>query len=438
MRKFLALAIAFACLSTSIFAQTPTELLEKAKKAVKATTGKKKEKFAEAQQAIDAALKAPENQSGFEAHLLNAKLMNEMSSLDDQERTLANIKKQAFTPAYISSGLDGANAIMMALKNTKDPKAIKEIGKITNDSYSYLRAYAGEYSEKLDYVNSYLSFKSCLDFHEAVKAAGIKSPLDKIEDYNGVLYLTGLLSTYAQKEEEAAPIYQKLLDAKKDSAFVYAGIYKNKLKTDREGALKILEQGRIKFPNDNSMLFNEINHYLQDGKMDQLIIKLKEGIAKEPKNTSLVFTLGNVYDNLSQKATEPAKQEELQKEAMVYYSKTLEMDSKNVDAIYSIGATFYNRAAKLSTELKKLGDLPPNKENDKKYNAKEKEMIAEFDKALPFFQKAEALNANDKNTLIALKEIFAKKNDLTLSKEFKTRFDNVDGGGKNEASYFKQ
>jgi hypothetical protein len=438
MRKFFALAIAFACLSTSIFAQTPVELLEKAKKAVKATAGKKKEKFAEAQQAIDAALKAPENQSGYEAHLLKAKLMIEMSGFDDLERQKALILKQAYKPEFISTGLTGANAILMALKNTKDPKAIKEIAKISSESYGYLRAYAGDYSEVQDYVNSYNSFKACLDFHEGVKAAGIKSPLEKVEDYNGILYLVGLLSTYAQKEDESGAIYQKLLDAKKDSAFVYSGLYKLKLKDDRAGALKILEQGRAKYPNDNSMLFNEINHYLTDGKLDQLIIKLKEGIAKEPKNTSLVFTLGNVYDNLSQKETDPAKQEELQKEAMVYYGKTLEMDSKNVDAIYSIGATFYNRAAKISAELKKLGDLPPSKDNDKKYNAKEKEMVAEFDKALPFFQKAEALNPNDKNTLIALKEIFAKKNDLTLSKEFKTRFETVENGGKNESSYFKQ
>jgi hypothetical protein len=438
MRKFFVLAIAFACLSTSIFAQTPVELLEKAKKAVKATAGKKKEKFAEAQQAIDAALKAPENQSGYEAHLLKAKLMIEMAGYDDLERQKSLILKQTYKPEFIKSGLEGSNAVLMALKNTKDPKAIKEIAKISSESYGYLRAYAGDYSEIQDYVNSYNSFKGCLDFHEGVKAAGIKSPLEKVEDYNGVLYLTGLLSTYAQKEDESGAIYQKLLDAKKDSAFVYSGLYKLKLKDDRAGALKILEQGRVKYPNDNSMLFNEINHYLSDGKLDQLIIKLKEGIAKEPKNTSLVFTLGNVYDNLSQKETDPAKQEELQKEAMVYYAKTLEMDSKNVDAIYSIGATFYNRAAKISAELKKLGDLPPSKDNDKKYNAKEKEMIAEFDKALPFFQKAEGLNPNDKNTLIALKEIFAKKNDLTLSKEFKTRYETVENGGKNESSYFKQ
>jgi hypothetical protein len=438
MRKFFAIAIAFACLTATTFAQTPAETLEKAKKAFKATSGKKKEKFAEAQSAIEAALKVPELASGFEAYLLKAKLMNEIGGYDDQERQKAAIMKQSFKPEFISSGSEGATAILMALKNTKDPKAIKEIGKISSETYSYLRAYAGEYSEKQDYVGSYNSFKGCLDFHEGIKAAGIKSPLDKAEDYDAVLYLAGLLSTYAQKEEDANGIYQKLLVAKKDSAFVYAGLYKNKLKDDRPGALKILEQGRQKYPNDNSMLFNEINHYLTDGKLNDLIIKLKEGIEKEPKNISLVFTLGNVYDNLSQQEKDPAKQEELQKEAMVYYGKTLEMDSKNVDAIYSIGATFYNRAAKLSGELKKLGELPPNKENDKKYNAKEKDMIAEFDKALPFFQKAEALNANDKNTLIALKEIFAKKNDLTLSKEFKTRFETVEAGGKNEASYFKQ
>jgi hypothetical protein len=437
MRRFFAVAIAIALFSSSTFAQTPAELLEKAKKTVKAVGGKK-EKFAEAQSAVEAALKAPENQAGFEAHLLKAKLMNQIAGFDDAERQKTQILKTTFKPEFITAGPEGAAAFLTALKNTKDPKAIKEIAKISNETYGYLRAAAGDYSEKQDYVGSYNAFKGCLDFHEAIKAAGMKSALDKPEDYNSILYFTGLLSTYAQKEEESGAIYQKLLDAKKDSAFVYAGLYKLKLKADREGALKILQQGRLKYPMDNSMLFNEINHYLTDGKLNELIVKLKEGIEKEPKNTSLVFTLGNVYDNLSQQEKDPAKQEELQKEAMVYYAKTLEMDSKNVDAIYSIGASFYNKAAKFSAEMKKLGDLPPNKENDKKYNAKEKEMIAEFDKALPFFKKAESLNPNDKNTLIALKEIFAKKNDLPMSKEFKTRFDTVDGGGKNAASYFKE
>jgi hypothetical protein len=65
-------------------------------------------------------------------------------------------------------------------------------------------------------------------------------------------------------------------------------------------------------------------------------------------------------------------------------------------------------------------------------------MISEFDKALPYFKKAESINSNDQNTLIALKEIFAKKNDMKMSGEFKSRLETVQGGGKNAKSYFTE
>ena len=59
-----------------------------------------------------------------------------------------------------------------------------------------------------------------------------------------------------------------------------------------------------------------------------------------------------------------------------------------------------------------------------------------FEQALPYFQKAESLDANDLNTLIALNEIYPHKED-ELSLEFKTRLDLVRGGGKNADSHFK-
>ena len=68
------------------------------------------------------------------------------------------------------------------------------------------------------------------------------------------------------------------------------------------------------------------------------------------------------------------------------------------------------------------------------YNVKIKDL---FGKALPYFKKSEALNANDTNTLLALSEIFARTNEFEMAKEFKTRLKTVNDGGKNEASYFK-
>ena len=74
----------------------------------------------------------------------------------------------------------------------------------------------------------------------------------------------------------------------------------------------------------------------------------------------------------------------------------------------------------------------------KKYDELRKLVLTQFDEALPYFKQAEALNANDRNTLIALKEIFARKDDLPTSTEFKNRLEKIEAGGQNEASYFNE
>ncbi len=74
----------------------------------------------------------------------------------------------------------------------------------------------------------------------------------------------------------------------------------------------------------------------------------------------------------------------------------------------------------------------------KKYQAVQKDIMALFDEALPHFKKAESINPNDMNTLIALSEIFARKEDVENATELKKRLDVLKGGGKNESSFFKQ
>jgi hypothetical protein len=292
---------------------------------------------------------------------------------------------------------------------------------------------------------AYQLFKASLDVHDLLKANKQESLLDANDGVKKQYMLVGQFAAYAGKEakEESGAIYDKILQlhTDKDSvslSFVYAALYDLKSASDPAAALKALEEGRKKYPNDNQLLFTEINHYLKAGKLEILIDKLKEGIKKEPNNPSIVFTLGNVYDQLSKKAStdgDEAKAKAYEAEAMTYYNKTLDMDSKNVDAIYSIGANFYNKAAELTKELQKLGS-DMSKAGMKKYDEKEKEVLAAFDKALPYFQRAESVNPNDQNTLIALKEIFARKNDLKTSGEFKKRLQIVQDGGKNDKPYF--
>ena len=48
-----------------------------------------------------------------------------------------------------------------------------------------------------------------------------------------------------------------------------------------------------------------------------------------------------------------------------------------------------------------------------------------FDEALPFFETALTLNATDANTLIALKEIYARKNMFDKVNEMKEKLDAI-------------
>jgi len=254
------------------------------------------------------------------------------------------------------------------------------------------------------------------------------------------MYYTGLAALNAQDMASAKPVFMKLKDAGYDKPAVYEALYKLELEGDRDAALVILNEGREKFPDDVSLLFSEINHYLKDGKLDILTGKLEAAIAKEPDNPSLYSTLGNVYDNLYQKELEAkneAKATEHFDAAFKNYNKALELKPGFFDAVYSIGALYYNRAAATTTTLNALAD-DYSKAGLKKYDEFRKKMLTQFDEALPYFKQAEILNPSDRNTLIALKEIFARKDDLPTSTEFKTRLETIDAGGSIENAFFKE
>ncbi len=296
---------------------------------------------------------------------------------------------------------------------------------------------ANQYEDK-DYSGAFESFNAVLNAHDVLSKNDMKTTLESETAVNDMRYAAGLSAYSAERLTDAQPIFEKLMDAKYDKASVYEVLYKCNLANDEAKAISMLEAGRKLFPNDVGLLFAEINHYLKAGKLDVLTGKLKLAIEKEPNNVTLYNTLGNVYDNLCQTEMEAgnnAKSQEYFDLAMDQYSQALEKDDKNFDAIYSLGALYYNKAASVSKELVAL-ESDYSKEGMRKYEAKKAEVFAEFDKSLPYFQKAEALDPNDKNTLIALGEIFAKKDDIEKAKEFKTRLDNV-AAGKTNKPYFK-
>lgn len=295
--------------------------------------------------------------------------------------------------------------------------------------------------EAQDYGSAYLSFSSGLAAHEILKNQGEESILDDAYAMMDQKYVTGLAALNNNMTDVARPLFEELYQASYDNAAVYEALYTIHASgedADLESAYRYLKTGREKYPEEVSLLFAEINHFLQLNRLDELIDKLKMAISSEPENLTLYITLGSVYDNLYQREFVAGNSDRARNyfdRALQYYHQSLEKDPTNFDALYSIGTLYYNRAATLTTALSELSS-DSSQAGREKYKAMEAEVFAAFDQALPYFQKAERINPNSIPTLIALKEIYARKNEPETSNTLDARLENLRNGGINESTFF--
>ncbi len=342
--------------------------------------------------------------------------------------------------------LEVANAAMIAYEALSKAMELATKGSHKKKVLEALKATQGNVSNKgiiayetKNYEKAFQNFETVVKVHDLIKANKGESSLDAEGAYDNQVYLIGLAGLNAKMYDKTKPYLKQLYDKNHDEPLVYSALYSIEAQTDKETAYAYLEAGRKKYPNENSLLFEEINHFLSLGKLDELIGRLNTAIELEPENVSLYTTLGNVYDNLYQKEDKDngTKVQEYFDAALKNYNIAVGKDPKNVDAVYSVGALYFNKAALVTQEMIKLND-DLSKEGMKKFDTLKAQSIDLFNQALPHFKKAESLNPNDLNTLIALKEIFARLDDLEKSKAFKARMETVQNGGQNDASYFNE
>lgn len=280
-----------------------------------------------------------------------------------------------------------------------------------------------------DYPAAYEAYKAVVESEELVEANG-EDGIFPLEEQQSAEFITGVCAYSAGKYDEAAAILGELKSANYNDAGVYEYLFKTyEALGQTENASMVLTEGRTKFPDDKGLLFAEINDALAKGDLESLVEKLKVAMVAEPDNISVPTTLGNVYDQLYQKALAAGDKAAAQSHfdnAVLYINKALEINPNHFDAVYMRGALEYNKAAELATEVNALAD-DYSKEGTKKYEAKQAEMMAQFEKALPFFEKAESLNPEDSNTLLALREIWVRKGDFDKGNEYKAKYERING-----------
>ena len=397
-------------------------------------------KLDEAKQKIDQALQLADAQAVASAWITKGDIYSTLLQRDMAKRLI---------PGNEKAPLNGDNDALAAFdgykKGFETPTTKKHEKSDALKGISAVQAHLVNIGlakyEAQEYEKAFLSFQASLQAHDILKANSQKSVLEDPEQYDNQMYITAISAHQAKRNADAMKYYSDLYSKGNAKAAVYEGLYAVKLESgDEASATKILEEGRAKYPDDSGLRFSEINAFLKKGRLNELTDRLKQAITTEPTNISLYVTLGNVYDNLYQtmsKEKNDAKAAEYFDEAKKYYTQAAQRDPSNVDANYSLGALYYNKAAARTQEMNALSE-DFSSAGIKKMETLKNEVMGVFDQALPHFQKAESLDPNDLNTLIALKEIYARKVDDALSLEFKNRIDTVRNGRKNTTSYFKK
>lgn len=188
-----------------------------------------------------------------------------------------------------------------------------------------------------------------------------------------------------------------------------------------EKAFEILKEGRKAFPNNQTMVTDEVNVYLKQDKHAEAVTALEAAIAGEPDNPSLHFAYGFVNDRLAAKEIEAKPEGSEQYEAYLAtaeksYAKSVELDGENFDAVYNLGALYFNRAVKMQEAANAIDDM-------KKYEAAKAEADKVFDQALPILEKAYAINGEDKGVLVSLKQLYYRK--IAVDDSYQKKYDEI-------------
>jgi tetratricopeptide (TPR) repeat protein len=223
------------------------------------------------------------------------------------------------------------------------------------------------------------------------------------------LFNAGLSAENAGNNAKAIEHYSKVLELNYPQPLIYnslSNIYM--AEKDTLKAFATIEEGREKYPDDFNLLIAQTNLYLTSGQTDKAMSNLSEAIKKDPTNPTIYYAVGVNYATMNNL-----------EEAEKAYLKAVELKPDYFEANYNLGALYVNRAAEILNEANKL------KLNDPNYAKMKEDADAALKLSIPYLETAQTIDASDKSTLLALKEIYTRLGMYDKLKEVNEKLDTL-------------
>lgn len=174
----------------------------------------------------------------------------------------------------------------------------------------------------------------------------------------------------------------------------------------KEDAIATLENGLVKYPTDERMVTQLINLYMEAKRSpDKIVSMLQKAKELDPKNVSLYMVEGNLWEQMGDSP-----------KAKKAFLAATEADPTNFVGFMNAGILTAREGDKLVEKANKL-DI-----NDVKgYNALIEQAVPFYDEAIKYLEKAHELNKKDSHVVEMLKGLYFPKRDETpeLAARFK-------------------
>lgn len=279
-------------------------------------------------------------------------------------------------------------------------KALDEKGTYTNELKNMVNI-------GINYDNTGRSFYNAKRYSEALTA--FESAYQISPNDTTVLYFCATSADLAKDYPKAAIYYKKMLAMKQGQGGTYSALMNVYLAMkDTTAGMDILRKGRSSYPSDMNLVISETNYFLRVNKSQEALNNLNIAIQAKATDPNLYLVRGNIYDNLANPKDANGKDLEKPKDytnllglAETDYKKAIELKNDYFDALYNLGVLYNNQGVELSKQADKITD-------QKKYEAANAKATERFANAMPVLEKALSINPTERNTMIALRQIYMR------------------------------
>lgn len=298
-------------------------------------------------------------------------------------------------------------------KGKVKPKYLKNIQKdLLNNTDGYNNGAVHQFNNKKDYKGAYDYWNIILEIRDLPFMAPMakKMPSDSI--YAQIEYNASLAAYYSDDRALSVKAHERAKGNGYEQNSVYQRLVQEySIARDTVNLIATLNEGNQLFGDtdverkhaDGSTYYKKedfygislMNLYISSQQYDKAFEVLNEILPKSPENYDLWNVKGNLHEN--QGETE---------EAIKCFQKALELNPKFADALGSMGRIYFNQA------VEKDNELSTSITNTAEYNkAKEQEVLPLYRQALPYFEQAHQLNADEHDYMVALRNIYYNLND---------------------------